>query len=127
MRGAKDYCRIFKRSEQVGKLYIVIREHARGNTFRIYILPKGETVIPNGPSNPPLNKNRLEVYGITSGQPGWDEVYGWLYEGKWQADFDQAVIDKITAMHQDAIIQDERMTNSKKTEEKRIENLLNSY
>lgn len=86
MKGAGKYATKFE-TGQYGKLYIVSGSHARGRTFHIYILPKGEAAIPNGPNNPPLNKDAVEVYGIIGGQPGWTEIYGWLHEGKWQEDF----------------------------------------
>lgn len=87
MKGTNDYCMIFKKAEQVGRLYILPSSHARGLTFRIYVLPDSEKVIENGGHNPPLNNNSVEVYGVISGQRGWTESYGWLHEGIWQEDF----------------------------------------
>ncbi len=86
MIGAREYATKFK-TGQYGRLYIVSGSHARGRTFHIYILPEGEKAIPNGPNNPPLNKDAVEVYGIIGGQSGWSEIYGWLHKGKWQEDF----------------------------------------
>jgi hypothetical protein len=70
MQGATKYARLFK-TGQDGGLYFVSGEHARGKTFHIYVLPKGEAAISNGPNNGPLNANAVEVYGIISGNPGW--------------------------------------------------------
>lgn len=87
MKGADEYCRLFNKAEQHGRLYLLPHYHARGKTFRIYVLPECEAVIQNGGFNPPLNKDAVEVYGIVSGQPGWTEEYGWLHEGQWKEDF----------------------------------------
>lgn len=86
MNGAREYSRLFK-TGQCGRFYIVSGSHARGKTFHIYVLPEGETAIPNGQHNGPLNKDTVEVYGITGGQPGWTEAYGWLKEGPWIEEF----------------------------------------
>lgn len=86
MKGADEYCNVFSKPEQIEKLYLLPGSHARGKTFRIYVLPEGENALESLP-NAPLNKNTIEVYGAVSGQLGWTEVYGWIYKGKWQEDF----------------------------------------
>lgn len=86
MNGAREYSTMFS-SGQYGRLYFVSSHHARGRTFRIYVLPESVAAIPNGSQNAPLNSDAIEVYGITGGQPGWTESYGWLHEGRWQQDF----------------------------------------
>lgn len=91
MKGADEYCKLFKEAEQIGRLYLLPGSHARGKTFRIYVLPEEEKAIPNGHINPPSNKNAVEVYGIISGNPGWTESYGWKHEGKWIQDFNEIV------------------------------------
>lgn len=90
MKGATEYAKLFK-TGQYGKLYITVGKHARGATFQIQILPEGEKAKPNGTINLCLNENAVEVYGITGGNPGWSETYGWLYEGQWQEDFAELV------------------------------------
>ena len=85
MKGA-EYADLFK-TGQYGRFYITSSSHARGKTFEIQILPKGELAIPNGNTNPCLNDNAVKVYGMISGHLGWTEVYGWIHEGKWQEDF----------------------------------------
>jgi hypothetical protein len=82
MIGATEYARIFK-TGQHGKIFIISGSHARGETFHIWILPSDEPI----KGMPWTVKNAVEVYGITGGQPGWTETYGWLYKGKWQQDF----------------------------------------
>ena len=81
-----DYHKYFK-TGQYERLYIVAGGHAHGKTFRIYVLPLGEKAKSNGPNNAPRNSNAVEVFGVICGQPGWDEHYGWLYNGKWKEDF----------------------------------------
>lgn len=93
MNGAREFAELFP-TGQYGRLYLVSGSHARGKTFHIYVLPADVTAIPNGSQNRCLNKDAVEVYGITGGQPGWTESYGWLYGGKWQSDFAALVADK---------------------------------
>ncbi len=91
MNGAREYSKLFKKTHQEGKLYFVVSSHARGRTFRVYVIPSGEDAIRNGSSNPPLNHDAVEVYGVISGQCGWTECYGWTHKGKWQDDFNKYV------------------------------------
>jgi hypothetical protein len=98
MKGADEFCKVFKKTERIGRLYLLPDSHARGKTFRIYILPEGEKVIKNGDCNPPLNSNCVEVYGIISGQPGWTDAYGWLHTGKWVDDFNEIYKTRLDIM-----------------------------
>ena len=93
MIGANWYAQLFK-TGQYGRFYIVSGEHARGKTIHIQILPENEIAESGGENNLCLNKDAVEVYGIISGQPGWTEIYGWLYEGKWQEDFEKLVLKR---------------------------------
>ena len=77
MQGAREYARYFEGEEIVGRLKVVSSSHARGSTFHVYVLPPAEE--PEGVA--------VEVYGITGGNPGWTETYGWLERGPWQDDF----------------------------------------
>jgi hypothetical protein len=86
MKGAREYAELFA-TGQHGRLYLVSGSHARGRTFGIYVLPAGERAIANGINNPPFNVDAVEVYGVVSGRPGWDESYGWLHLGPWRDDF----------------------------------------
>lgn len=82
MNGAREYATMF-RTGQHGRLYLVSDKHARGKTFRIWVLPSTDP-----PGGMPWSvKDAVEVYGITGGQPGWTESYGWLHRGKWEQDF----------------------------------------
>lgn len=82
MKGAKEFADIFG-TGQHGRLFLVSGSHARGRTFHIYVLPTEEKIT----CMPWCHKDAVEVYGITGGQPGWTETYGWLHNGAWQADF----------------------------------------
>jgi len=126
MEGAREYAGLFK-TGQYGKLYIVSGSHARGVTFRIQILPEGETAEPNGEGNSCLNDNAIEVYGVVAGHRGWTERYGWLEKGKWVHDFEDLVANKrqvVTAMN------DKRIRVMRKTTRERQkvkESLLSDY
>ena len=54
---------------QWGDVIFVTASHARGDTFFIYIID-GDNEL-------------FRVYGITGGNPGWTETYGWLHKGTW--------------------------------------------
>jgi hypothetical protein len=69
MNGAREYATLFPGNTQVGRLALISGSHARGSTFRIYVLPEGEVMSENGRGNPPLNKDAVEVYGIVGGSP----------------------------------------------------------
>jgi hypothetical protein len=126
MEGAYKYGKLFN-TGQYGRLYITSSSHARGYTFRIQILPEGETAKTNGSGNTCLNSNAIEVYGVISGRPGWTEAYGWLHKGKWQKDFEKLVVIQEEEVKQrfekdrDALIK-----NAKETK-LRAKNLLDNY
>lgn len=61
---------------QYGNIVFLLSEHARGKTFRIWIYEDFD--IKNV-----IKQDHLEVYGVTSGQLGWTETYGWLEDGSW--------------------------------------------
>jgi len=86
MEGAGKYAKLFK-TGQYGRFFISSDYHARGRTFSIWVLPKGEIVLPGKfPS-----AKAVKVYGVTGGFCGWTETYGWLHEGKWVEDFQKMV------------------------------------
>jgi hypothetical protein len=120
MKGANEYANMFK-TGQHGRLYLVAGSHARGNTFHIFVLPVSEVAIPNHDSAP-LNKDTVEVYGITGGQPGWTETYGWLHRGRWIEDFEQLCvtrrneIETAKAIRKQQAIDRETSTNLRKSE-----------
>jgi len=90
MNGAREFYRIIKDAHLVGigglaktqrcthggdsvayqcdNVIYVTSTHARGKTFRIYLVD---------------GENTLEVYGVVRGQRGWTEEYGWRHKGTW--------------------------------------------
>lgn len=123
MKGAKKYAELFKKSQQHGKLYLQVGSHARGATFRIWILPSDDRLI----ESIHTCKDAVEVYGITSGQPGWTETYGWLHEGKWQEDFEKLVNSKKLEREAEQKINQATTEESEKRSRNRIKNLLEGY
>lgn len=127
MKGADKYTKVFQKAEQIGRLYLLPRHHARGDTFEIYVLPEGESVVENGGSNSPLNKNAVEVYGIISGYAGWDESYGWLHKGEWVKDFENMYNLRLAIIEDIKIAKSKHDSNAVTKEDDRIQNLLNTY
>jgi len=126
MKGADEYASLFK-TGQYGKLYLTRGSHARGPTFHIHVLPADEKAIVNGPSNPCINRDAVEVYGIIGGNPGWTETYGWLHEGSWQEDFYKLVEEKKQEIER---LNKEQLTikqTKEDTEKNRIKKLLSDY
>lgn len=126
MRGAREYTQLFP-TGQYGRFYLTSGSHARGSTFHIQILPEGETAIPNGPNNLCLNKEAVEVYGITGGQPGWTETYGWLHNGKWVEDFEQLVQQRKTQIEDQWLKHLASAMAKEEAEKQRVKVLLDSY
>jgi len=126
MKGAREYCKIFEKAEQIGRLYITPNNHARGYTFGIYVLPENEEVKENF-GNAPLNKNAVEVYGVINGNLGWSESYGWLHKGKWQSDFTELYIER----KKELTLKNEKIKlesiKKQKIEEEKKKELLNFY
>ena len=123
---ADEYAALFE-TGQYGRFYFVSYSHARGKTFQIFILPKGEKAISNGHSNPPLNYDSVLVYGVISGNPGWTETYGWIHKGKWQSDFLELV--DVRKKEISLTIKNTKHAKAKKeiTEQERIKRLLGAY
>lgn len=126
MKGAREYAKLFK-TGQYGKLYITVGRHARGHFFHIQILPEGEDAIPNGESNPCINDNAVEVYGIIGGQPGWIEQYGWLHEGKWQQNFNELVEKRKIEIAAKNKAWSEEIAKQQFANKNKINKLLNNY
>ena len=95
MNGAREYCKLFPQKQRLGKsgrLFVVPGSHARGNTFRIYVLPNNVS-----DHNHP---DAVEVYGVIGGNPGWSESYGWLHQGPWVQVFEKIVETHIAEIAQ---------------------------
>lgn len=124
MQGADEYYDLLRgQSQQIGRLYFQLHSHARGKCFEIFLLPEGLVA----ESTTQWRKNSVEVYGVTGGQRGWTETYGWLHKGKWQEDF-AAIVDQkkeeITAIN---LSHKENTALRKAQETERIDELLSSY
>lgn len=93
MNGAREFYGLFRGKEQIGRLFISASRHARGSTLHVWVLPEGVEVEEGcWPGS-----NSVEVYGITGGNPGWTESYGWLRRGPWEQDFAKIVEDRRAA------------------------------
>lgn len=121
-----SFSRLFE-TGQYGRFYFVSGYHARGRTFRIFLLPIGEVAIPNGPHNPPRNITAVEVYGVVSGNPGWTESYGWIHKGKWCEDFAKMVSIREAEIKAEKEENDRWVMEQKTKEQERINGLLSSY
>jgi NTP pyrophosphatase (non-canonical NTP hydrolase) len=126
MQGADEYAKLFE-TGQYNRLYIVSGKHARGATFRIFVIPSDAEAVYNGPNNPPRNEDAIEVYGVVSGQPGWDETYGWIHKGPWQADFDDMVVERQAELRALGILNDALETQRRKQQQDITAELLSSY
>ena len=126
MKGARMFASLFE-TGQYGKLYLVSGEHARGKTFRIQVLPKGEEAIPNGSNNLCLNKNAVTVYGEIGGHSGWTEYYGWLHNGPWENDLVELVSEVRIRNESKVLERLKRLASEEETEANRVAELLKAY
>lgn len=124
MKGAREYAELFKKSQQHGKLYLQVGSHARGKTFCIWVLPSEERL-----SNVSVHnvKDAVQVYGITGGQPGWTETYGWLHKGKWQEDFEKLVNSKKLEREAEREKREVLDEEAEKERKQKVKSLLSAY
>lgn len=124
MQGADEYYDLFNgQSQQIGRLFLQFHTHARGKCFEIFLLPedieiKGDRI---------SGRDNVEIYGMTGGQRGWTETYGWLHTGKWQDDFYAIVENKKAGRFAENIKRIEKIKKAKTEEKAKISNLLSSY
>lgn len=123
MQGAREYAGLFNRTEQVGRLYISAGHHARGDTLHIWVLPEGY----EQPQGSFPGSNAVEVYGVTGGQPGWTETYGWLRHGPWEDDFRRIVVERRALSAKRKEDREARKNAAKRADEDRAASLLASY
>jgi len=122
MQGARKYARLFE-TGQYGKLFIESGQHARGLTFNMWIVPDGRVI-----KDPPYyDKDCVEVYGITSGHPGWTETYGWLHKGAWQEDFYKLVKEKEDALEAQRIKHENAQCVTQELDRQHTEDILSRY
>ena len=127
MRGAREYAELFQ-TGKYGKLYLISGSHARGKTFNIFVLPKmtKEEPFPKGVSIYQY-PDKVEVYGIISGEPGWTEEYGWLKEGPWCDDFQELVKRKQEELLNEKREQRFREEKIARQRKERLEHLIGLY
>ena len=124
MQGAREYAKLIP-TGQYGRLYCMSGRHARGTTFYIYVLPKGENAISTEGS---LSlTDAVEVFGIIGGNPGWSECYGWLHQGKWQEDFRILLESKKKEYEQKRVEEEARKIDAHREEQRREIALLGNY
>lgn len=125
MKGADEYYSLFKgKSQQRGRLFLQCHSHARGSCFEIILLPEGVKVEGSYPTNA---DNGVEVYGMTGGQRGWTETYGWLHKGKWQDDFNEIVSQEKITRHEQQVKYKEACERRDKEKTLKTDKLLSSY
>jgi len=127
MIGADKFYKLFSSPKQIGRLYLLPGWHARGATFQIYLLPKGEDALVQYTQNPPTNINMVEVYGVTGGQLGWTETYGWLHHGQWEVDFMDAVDGRMADLAASRLDLEARKNEDDIKAEDKINRLLSDY
>ncbi len=121
MNGAREYALLFN-SGQYGQLYLHSGSHARGKTFRIWVIPEGLQI-----TEPWHDHRAVEVYGITGGQPGWSETYGWLHYGKWQQEFAELVEKRYAETKRTKEEWHREVEEKEEKERARIAQLLENY
>ncbi len=120
MKGADEYYNLFNGdSQQIGRLFLRFHTHARGKCFEMYLLPEGEK---NDSAT-----SRVEIYGMTGGQRGWTESYGWLHKGKWQEDFYKIVEEKKAGKASAKLEAEKRKKESDAQRKDYVDNLLSDY
>ena len=122
MQGAREYATLFE-TGQHGKLYLVSGEHARGKTFHIWILPSADPV----QAMPWTVRDAVKVYGVTGGNPGWTETYGWLHRGKWEQDFAALVETRKAEIAAAASKREREIADAAEAEQRRKAALLDAY
>lgn len=126
MQGTRQYADLFE-TGQYGRLYITSGKHARGKTFHIQVLPEGIEARGNGPNSLGIHEEAVEVFGITGGQPGWTETYGWLHKGPWQEDFQRLVDEKTQTLDKRKAREEKILSDETEREQLREKELLAQY
>ena len=123
MKGAREYAELFEQSQQHDKLYLQVESHARGKTFKIWVLPTDD-LIEGSIHNV---EDAVTVYGVVSGNPGWTETYGWIHKGKWVQDFERLVEERKEQLELRRIKEEAKRKQAELDKENKLQSLLNSY
>ena len=98
-------------------------QHARGRTLDIYIIKDEDDLRKIGL----YGCDRLKVYGMISGQCGWDEKYGWIIEGNW-CEYINDILEKSLLFYEQNEKKAEANESQRKIEErKKIENRAKEF
>ena len=89
-------------------------QHARGRTLDIYIIKDEDDLRKNGL----YDCDRLKVYGMISGQCGWNEKYGWIIEGDW-CEYINGILKKSIELYNQNQLNNEREKRQKKIDERK--------
>lgn len=122
MKGAREFALLFP-SGRYGRFYVNSGRHARGYYFHLYIVPDAK---PDDNSYP-TDAERVEVYGVVDGQPGWTESYGWLHKGRWESDFQLLIEAEKEAVERRKVYEKRQEKDMEVAEQTRIKNLLDKY
>lgn len=127
MMGADEYCKVFKKIEQFGKLLLVPSSHARGATFYIYILADGIKYDEKNCSSPQYRSDSVEVYGVLGGHRGWTEYYGWIHKGPWCEDFENILKNRKDEIEKANILWLKKIKEKDDKDKLKIKSLLDNY
>ena len=133
MQGAREYVDIIQSGVRHGivqnltgygwykykNLLMLIGSHARGKTLEISVVDIDKFNTARDIKFYSLNCEKLEVYGVVSGQRGWTEVYGWLHDGRWKDLFGE-MLEEIKEKNEEARKLEELKYKEIKTLEKEI-------
>ena len=72
-------------------------------------------------------KGSVEVYGMTGGQRGWTETYGWLHKGKWQDDFEAIVRERSAEVEKSNVARLEAIEREDSENRNKVSNMLATY
>lgn len=125
-----QYCKVFTeaRSEQIGRLYIVLYQHARGRTLDIYVLPAGGIILEENLGDLPKVENAIKVYGIVDGQAGWETgAHGWIHEGGWEDEFNLIVTKRLLALKNIEEKDEEERKRTKDLKDEKQQKLISAY
>ena len=89
-------------------------EHARGRTLDIYLVEDEDALREKGL----LDCNKVKVYGMVSGQPGWTDKYGWIIEGNW-CEYINGILNKSIELYNQNQLNDERKKQQEKIDERK--------
>ncbi len=124
MEGANEYYDLFDgKTEQIGRLLFQAHTHSRGKCFEIFLLPEGVAL--SGAHSG--TEGVVEIYGMTSGQRGWTETYGWKHKGPWIDDVNSVMEEKKQKKMERLENFDRSQSNRKKAEAEKTKALLSSY